>query len=71
MPAHGKSKVAEAFGPKHCPSCPKGFVGGTTHRGTMILTPQQEKLFHMKEIRHTDWYRSVEGNLYSIRKFVK
>ena len=69
MPAHGKSKVQETFGPKHCPDCRAGYVGSTTHRGTMIATPAQEKLFHIREIKHTDWYRSAKGNLYEKRKF--
>lgn len=69
MPSHGKSKTKQTFGPKHCPKCPRGYVGSTTHRGTIIATPEMHKLLETKKLKHTDWYRSEKGNLYGKRKY--
>ena len=71
MPTHGKSKVTQTFGPKHCPTCTKGYQGTTTHRGTQIMTPPQIQLLNVKQLPHTNWYRSKQGNLYGKRRNVK
>jgi hypothetical protein len=71
MPSHGKSKVQQAFGPKNCLKCPTGYVGSTTHRGTVIASSAMHKLLETRKLPHTDWYRSGSGVLYEKRKYPK
>lgn len=66
MPSHGKPVDFTKIKPKTI-----GYIGSTYHRGTILMTPPQKRLFMQRKLAHTDIYRSKEGNIYKKRKFTK
>lgn len=66
MPAHGKPIDFTKIKPTQT-----GYLGTTTHRGTKLMTPAQEKLLEAKRLPHTHVYRSKTGNIYRERRYSK
>jgi len=66
MPARGKPINFKKIKPKKI-----GYLGSTTHRGTRLITPSQEKLLEVRKLPHTHVYRSKKGNIYRKRRFSK
>jgi hypothetical protein len=66
MPTHGKPIDFTKIKPKTT-----GYIGSTYHRGTQLMTTPQKKLFMVRELPHTDVYRSKTGNIYRERRFNK
>ncbi len=64
MPSHGRSKVSKIVSVHKN----KGYIGSTTHRGTIIIREgKQHRFIHYKSLPHTHWYRSKNGNIYGRR----
>lgn len=66
MPVHGKPVDFTKIKPKTV-----GYLGSTSHRGTVKLTQKQKRLFMTRKLPHTDVYRSKDGNIYRVRRFPK
>ena len=66
MPSHGKSVDFTNIKPKKT-----GYLGSTYHRGTVLMSPEQKRLFMVRRLPHSDVYRSKEGNIYRERRFPK